>query len=356
MNLTTENIAIKKTTHSRIDQLAEGLQKFGRVFADHMFVVDYKDGTWQNPEIVPFENLSMSPATSALHYGQAIFEGMKAFKNESGQIMLFRVNDNIARLNRSATRMSMPEIPEELFKAGLFELMKLDRNWIPDSEGGSLYIRPFMFATDEYIGVKTSDNYKFMIFCAPVGSYYNEPVRVKIETHYTRAAKGGVGAAKAAGNYAASLYPAKIGQSKGYHQLVWTDGIEHKYIEESGTMNIMFVIGDTLITPPTSDTILSGITRDSVLTLARSWGMNVEERRISVDEVLETHRNGTLKEMFGTGTAATIAHIQLFNYNEQDYILPNIEERVFSNKVANHLIQIKKGEQNDPFNWVTSLD
>lgn len=355
MEAVLNNIDIRLTANSRIDQLEEGLQKFGRIFSDHMFVVEYRDGKWNDARIVPYENLSLSPATSAIHYGQSIFEGMKAYKNEAGETLIFRPKDNIKRLNISAERMCMPAVPEDLFYEGLMQLLKIDNNWVSAKEGASLYIRPFMFATDEYIGVKPSDSYKFMIFTTPVGAYYTEPVRVKVETHYTRAAAGGVGFAKAAGNYAASLYPARMAQQNGYHQMVWTDFKEHKYIEESGTMNIMFVIGDKLITPALSDTILSGITRDSVLTLARDWGYTVEERKVSVEEIVEAASTGKLKEAFGTGTAATIAQIVLLNANGIDYELPAIESREFSNKVGTFLNDLKHGNAQDDHNWIVRL-
>jgi branched-chain amino acid aminotransferase len=355
METIANKIDISLTTNSRISELEEGLNKFGRIFSDHMFVADFSDGQWSDARIVPYKDLSLSPATSAIHYGQSIFEGMKAYKNEDGETLLFRPTDNIKRLNISAERMCMPDVPEDLFYDGLKQLLDIDKDWIPSAEDTSLYIRPFMFSTDNYIGVKPSDKYKFMIFTTPVGGYYTEPVKVKVETHYTRSASGGVGFAKAAGNYAASLYPAKLAQKEGYHQLVWTDAKEHKYIEESGTMNIMFVIGDKLITPATSDSILDGITRDSVLILARDWGYTVEERKVSVDEVVEAATSGNLKEAFGTGTAATIAQISIFNHTGIDYELPSIESREFSNRVSSYLQDIKRGKIEDSHGWIVKL-
>ena len=355
METIANKIDISLTTNSRISELEEGLNKFGRIFSDHMFVADFSDGQWSDARIVPYKDLSLSPATSAIHYGQSIFEGMKAYKNEDGETLLFRPTDNIKRLNISAERMCMPDVPEDLFYDGLKQLLDIDKDWIPSAEDTSLYIRPFMFSTDNYIGVKPSDKYKFMIFTTPVGGYYTEPVKVKVETHYTRSASGGVGFAKAAGNYASSLYPAKLAQKEGYHQLVWTDAKEHKYIEESGTMNIMFVIGDKLITPATSDSILDGITRDSVLILARDWGYTVEERKVSVDEVVEAATSGNLKEAFGTGTAATIAQISIFNHKGIDYELPSIESREFSNRVSSYLQDIKRGKIEDSHGWIVKL-
>jgi branched-chain amino acid aminotransferase len=356
MTTDTMNIIIKKAPVSRIAEVDFNKLPFGKIFSDHMLVVEYMDGTWHQPVIMPYAKMEMSPSSAVIHYGQAIFEGMKAYKNESGHINLFRPLDNLTRLNISAKRMCMPELPQEIFLEGLKQLVMLDSDWIPTKKEGSLYIRPFMFASDEYIGVKASDSYKFIIITAPVGNYYTEPVKVLVENSYTRAVEGGVGYVKAAGNYGRSLYPAKIAQEKGYHQLIWTDAIEHKYIEESGTMNVMFVIGDTLVTPPTSTTILAGVTRDSVLTLARDWGMKVEERRINIDEIVQASEKGILMDAFGTGTAATIAHIELIGYQDIDYYLPSPESRVFSNKVSEELQKIRKGEAPDKHDWVVKLN
>ena len=348
-------INITKTTQSRISELDYDNIEFGKIFADHMFSVEYKDGQWQTPEILPYGNLSLSPATSALHYGQALFEGMKAYKNAAGEVLMFRPLDNARRLNLSAERLCMPTLPEDIFMQGLTELLKLDTDWVPPTKGCALYIRPFMFATDAFIGVRPSATYKFMIFCCPVGTYYANPLRVKIETEFARSVEGGAGYAKAAGNYGAALYPAKLGQEQGYQQLIWTDAKEHKYLEESGTMNLMFVIDGKLITPALSTSILAGITRDSVLQLARDWGMTVEERKISIDEILEAHANGTLEEAFGCGTAAVIAPIITIGYNGKDYELPAVENRKFSNKVGVELDKIKTGEAPDPHSWMVKI-
>jgi branched-chain amino acid aminotransferase len=348
-------ININKTPQSRISELDYNNIEFGKIFADHMFMVDYVDGAWQTPEILPYGDLSLSPATSALHYGQAIFEGMKAYKNAEGEVLMFRPLDNAHRLNLSAERMCMPTIPEEIFMQGLTELLKLDSDWVPPTKGCALYIRPFMFATDAFVGVRPSANYKFMIFCCPVGSYYANPLRVKIETEYTRSVEGGAGFAKAAGNYGASMLPSKLAQQQGYQQLIWTDGKEHKYLEESGTMNLMFVIDGKLITPALSTSILAGITRDSVLQLARDFGMTVEERRISADEIVVAHGNGTLEEAFGCGTAAVIAPIITIGFEGKDYDLPAVETRKFSNKVSVALEKIKTGEAADTHNWMVKI-
>lgn len=351
----TMKIAIDQVKKSAIHEVDFANIPFGKIYTDHMFMADFKNGEWSNFRIVPYGNISISPATPAIHYGQAIFEGMKAFKGKEGEALVFRPRDNWKRLNISADRICLPNVPEELFMESLATLINLDRDWIPDAPGSSLYIRPFIFSADEYIGIKPSDNFMFMIILCPVGSYYSTPVKVKIETHYTRAAQGGTGFAKTGGNYAGAIYPAKLALQKGYHQLLWTDGITHEYIEESGTMNVMFVIDDTLVTPALSDSILAGITRESVLHLARSWGMKVQERRISVKELIRGLENGSVTDAFGVGTAATIAHIELIGYNEMDYYLPAIKERKFSNRVLAELDSIKRGFKPDPFGWVTKM-
>lgn len=350
----TFDIEINKTQNSSLTNFDFNNIIFGRQFSDHMFQIDYEDGVWKNAKILPYQKLEISPATSAIHYGQSIFEGMKAYKKED-DVYLFRPNDNAYRLNKSAERMCMPELPQEMFMEGLRTLIDLDRGWVPDVDGASLYIRPFMFATDEYIGVKPSENYRFMIFTCPVGAYYSGAVKVKIETHYSRSIIGGTGFAKAAGNYAAALYPAKLAQEEGFHQLIWTDASEHKYIEESGTMNVVFQIGDTLISPPASETILAGITKDSVLNIARSWGLKVEERPIPVAEVIEAAKNGTLKEAFGAGTAATIANISTIHFEGVDYELPAVEEREFSTKIYKFLDDLKRGKVEDTFGYVVNV-
>jgi branched-chain amino acid aminotransferase len=348
-------ITVKKTEKSRIAEMKEPLG-FGKIFSDHMFVTDYKDGHWRDASIAPYDKISFHPSISAIHYGQAIFEGMKAYRSEKGEILLFRPMENLKRLNISATRMAMPVIPEDLFMEGLLKLMKMDSAWVPGADGASLYIRPFMFATDEYIGVKPSDTYKFMIITSPVGKYYNDPVKVLVETNYIRAVEGGVGYVKASGNYGRSLHPTRMAQQKGYHQVIWTDARHHKYLEESGTMNVMFVVDGVLITPPIGDTILAGITRDSVLTIARDLGFKVEERKISVDEIIDAQRAGTLQEAFGTGTAATIAPICLIGYEGADYPLPAITANSFSARVEKELEDIRKGRKEDKHGWMVKVN
>lgn len=348
----TMNIKVTPTHQSKINQVDWDNLPFGKIFSDHMLVMDYGDGEWKQPEIVPFANLNLHPATSAIHYGQSIFEGMKASKAHNGEILIFRPDMNAKRFAESCERMCMPVIPEDLFVELVRKTVEVDSNWVPDREGYSLYIRPFMFATDEFVGIRPSEHYKFVIFTCPVGAYYSEPVNVKIEEFYTRASVGGVGRAKTAGNYGASLYPAKQGQLKGFHQLVWTDSKEHKYIEESGTMNIVFVINGVVISPSEeSDTILRGVTKRSVLDIAKSWGIPVEERKVSVEEVINAIKNGTLQDAFGAGTAATIAHIAKIGFRDEIYTLPPIESREISNKIKNYLDDLKSGKIEDTYGW-----
>ncbi len=348
-------IEIQKKAQGTANQVDWDNLPFGRVFSDHMFVMDYEDGQWKNPVIKPFDDLKLSPATSVLHYGQTFFEGMKAYKTDDGEVLLFRPEENARRFNVSGERMCMPEVPVDLFMEALKTLLDIDRDWVPANPECSLYIRPFMIAMDPFVGIKPSDSYKFIIFTCPVGAYYTESVAVKIETEYSRAVEGGTGYAKAGGNYAGSLYPAKLAQDKGYRQLIWTDAKEHKYIEEAGTMNVMFHIGDKIITPKSSDTILAGITRRSVVDIAKDWGYTVEERTVSVEEVMDAIKNGTLKEAFGAGTAATIAQIKLIHHDGVDYPLPDPEKAEFSNKVRSYLNSYKHGHEEDKFNWIVRV-
>ena len=354
MSMLNETLSLKitKSDNSRINSVDWDNLPFGKVFSDHILVMEYKGGTWHQPEIKPFESFNLHPATSALHYGQSIFEGMKANKTSQGDVLIFRPEINESRFAESCSRMCMPVLPEGMFTELIRRVVELDRNWIPNREGYSLYIRPFMFATDDFIGIKPSETYKFVIFTCPVGAYYTQPVNVKIEEYYTRAAEGGVGRAKTAGNYAASLYPAKLAQEQGFHQLIWTDAKEHKYIEESGTMNIVFEIGGKLITPSEdSDTILRGVTKRSVVEIAKSWGVEVEERKVTVDEIIEGLSNGTVTDAFGAGTAATIAHIAKIGFRDEIFELPPVEQRELSNKIKDYLDDLKTGKVEDEFNW-----
>ncbi|PZX50922.1 branched-chain amino acid aminotransferase [Algoriphagus chordae] len=349
-------LPITKVQNSRLAETDFSNLVFGRTVSDHMFVADYKNGEWSDLRIEPYAPLSLNPANATLHYGQSIFEGLKAYKNEDGQILVFRADANWRRMNESAERMCMPYLPEEIFMEGMTQLLDLDRNWVPTAKGASLYVRPYMFATDDYIGVKPSDSYKFIIFTCPVGNYYNKPVSVKVETTFTRANEGGTGAAKTAGNYAASLYPARQAQKAGYDQLLWTDGKSHSKIEESGTMNIMFKINGTIITAPTTTgTILKGITRNSVIQLAKDWDETLEERFLTVAELEKALIDGTLEEAFGTGTAATIAHVERINVNGKDYTLPTKPADAFSHRVLAELDGIKYAELADPHNWIISI-
>jgi branched-chain amino acid aminotransferase len=351
----TSKITLERVKKSRLPETDFNNLPFGKVYTDHMFMADYREGRWTNMRIVPYGHMLVSPASPAIHYGQSIFEGMKAHAATDGAAYIFRALDNLTRLNISADRMCMPAIPEEIFFEGLRELLHVDRAWIPTTPGSSLYIRPFMFSADEYIGIRASQDFTFMIILSPVGAYYSSPVKVKIETHYTRAVAGGTGYAKAGGNYGGAIYPTKLAMEEGYHQIIWTDGVEHRYIEESGTMNVMFIFNDTLVTPALSDSILAGITRDSVLQLARDWGMKVEERKISVQEIVGHLEAGTLKEAFGVGTAATIANIELIGYQERQYSLPPVDQRVFAPKVFHALDEIKRGITKDKYGWMMKL-
>ncbi|MBT9391653.1 branched-chain amino acid aminotransferase [Hymenobacter sp. NST-14] len=351
----TLTIATQRTASSRLPGIDFTSLEFGKTFSDHMLVVDYHDGEWQEPQILPYGPMTVSPANSAIHYGQSIFEGMKAYKNAAGEVSFFRPLDNFRRLNASAERMCMPPLPEELFMQGLMQLVRLDTDWVPDFAGSALYIRPFMFATDAMLGVRPSESYRFMIITCPVGLYYPKPLRVRFEERYVRSAEGGAGFAKNAGNYGAAMYPTKLGQQEGYNQLIWTDASEHKYVEESGTMNAIFILDGRLVTPALSSSILDGITRRSVLQLARDWGMEVEERKVSALEILEAQANGTLQEAFGVGTAATIASIAVIGYQGQDYTLPVPGEEAFSRRATAALTAIRNGEAPDTHGWMVRL-
>ncbi len=349
-------ISITKSSHSKLSETDFSSLVFGKSISDHMFVADYQNGAWGDLRIVPYGPMEIYPGNATLHYGQAIFEGMKAYKNGKGEVLVFRAEANAKRLNESATRMCMPTLPENIFIEALRQLLAVDKDWVPQEKGSSLYIRPFMFAMDNYLGVKPSESYRFMIFTSPVGAYYSKPVSVKVETNYTRATEGGTGEAKAAGNYAASLYPAQLAQKEGYDQLLWTDGKTHSQIEESGTMNVMFKIKGTLITAPTGKgTILKGITRDSVIQLAKDWGHKLEERFLTVAELQESLENGTMEEAFGVGTAATIAFIHKIHVNGKDYLLTEPAADSFSKNVLKTLDGIKYGELKDPHQWMLSI-
>lgn len=352
----TKEFEITHISNSRISEVDFQNLPFGRVFSDHMFVAKFSNGQWNTPSIIPYGDIGISPAMSALHYGQSIFEGLKAFRSESGQTLVFRPEKNWERMNSSAERMCMPCIPKAYFLDGIKQLVNLDKNWVPNDSTSSLYIRPFMFATDPFLGVKPSVEYTFMIITSPVGPYYAKPLHLKVETEFTRAALGGVGFAKAAGNYGSAMYPAQLAQKDGVDQLIWTDAKEHRYIEEAGTMNMMMVIDGKLLTAPLTSTILPGVTRDSFLTLAREAGYPVEERKVSVDELIEAHKSGVLEEVFGVGTAATIAQVEKLTFGNETYNLTDIATRKISNHIGDQLLQIKKGLITDAHGWNMCID
>jgi branched-chain amino acid aminotransferase len=351
-----QSIHITKTAQSRIDEVDFHNIPFGRVFSDHMFVADYYDGQWQDFRIIPFGHLTMHPASMALHYGQAIFEGMKASKSTDGQPMLFRPEMHAKRLNRSAARMMMPAFPEEIFLEALHQLIGMDAGWIPPQEGSALYIRPFMFATDEFIGVKPSQRYKFIIFSGPVGPYYTRPVSLLVEQHYVRAVPGGTGEAKAAGNYAGSLLPAHLANEKGFDQVMWMGGPEMKEIQEVGTMNIWFVIDGVAITPAADGAILQGITRDSFLHVLKAKGIPVEERLITIDEVVDAYQAGKLQEVFGSGTAAVVSHVSKVAYGDMIMELPPVEDRKIGSMLKDTIDGLRSGRIKDEFNWVVPVE
>ncbi len=344
-----------KVAQSRLPQVDFNNLPFGKIFSDHMLVADYIDGAWQPAEIVPFADISVSPSLSALHHAQAIFEGMKAFKSKAGEVIFFRMEDNYNRMNISAERMCMPAIPQEIFVDGLKQLVDLDRDWIPTGEGQALYLRPVMFSSDTAIGVKPSENYKLIIMTMPTGAYYLEPLKVWIETKYSRSALGGTGYAKAAGNYGGAMYPSKLAAQHGYHQLLWTDSINNEAIEESGSMNVMFVFDDVLVTPALHSSMLAGLTRESIFRIARDWGMKVEEREVTVTELLQKHKEGRVKEAFGVGTAANIAHIATIGHKDLVMELPPLSERTFANKMYDHLFAYKRGELTDNYGWLVKI-
>jgi len=346
---------ITKIERSKLNDINLENIPFGKYMTDYMLEVDYENGKWQTPEIKPYQPLLMAPSLAAIHYGQSIFEGVKAYKNPEGEPYIFRPLDNFKRFNKSAERMQMPTIPEEIFIDGMKQLIKLDINWIPAKDEHSLYIRPFMFSTDETIGVKPSENYKFMIILSPTGPYYATPMRIYVEEHFVRAVPGGIGFAKAAGNYGGSMYPTAQAKLKGYDQVLWTDAFEHKYVQECGTMNVVFIIGNTAITPDLSTgTILDGVTRDSVIVLLKEMGLAVEERPLNIDEVIEAHKAGTLKEVFGTGTAATISLIKELRY--KDYVMDfEVEKWEVAPKVKKMLNDIRYGKTADINGWMMKL-
>ena len=342
---------INRVEKSRIDSVDFDNLTFGKIFTDHMFISKYKNGEWSSGEIKPYENISISPSSRALHYGQAIFEGMKCFKSEQDELFLFRPEENFKRFNKSSIRLAIPEIQEDIFFNGLKELLKIDSEWVKKGIGNALYIRPFVFASEPSINASEANEYTFMIICSPSKSYYGDmEISVKIEEKYSRAAKGGVGYAKAAGNYAAAFYPTKLAIEQGFQQIIWTDSNNHNAIEEAGTMNLFFVIGDKLITSPTSDSILDGITRKSIIELAKFHNIDVLEREITVDEILKEHKSGNLKEIFGSGTAVVVLPIKSFGHRDQLYTLSS-EKSSVSSFLKEKLNNIQYNISNEFKNW-----
>ncbi|PWJ35017.1 branched-chain amino acid aminotransferase [Sediminitomix flava] len=332
---------------------------FGQHFTDYMFEMDYIDGEgWVNPTIKPYAPISLDPSAMVFHYGQSVFEGLKAYRTKDDRVLLFRPEKNIERLNKSNARMCIPEIDKELILKAISELVKVDKDWIPNQKGTSLYIRPFVFATDYYVGVRQSHNYKFLIILSPVGAYYSEgfnPVKIFIEQQYVRAVKGGVGEAKTAGNYAASIKAQSEAKEKGFSQVLWLDGAEHKYIEEVGAMNIFIMIGEEILTPELTGSILDGVTRRSTIELLRASGYQVTERKITIDEIIEAQFNGRLKEVFGTGTAAVISPVGEMWFEGQKILINGGEVGNVSQKLYDQLTGIQTGDVEDEFGWTIDI-
>lgn len=350
--IAASSIPVTKIERSKLNDIPLENIPFGRYFTDHMLEADYENGEWKNIEIKPYQPLLMSPSMAAIHYGQSIFEGIKAYKDGKGNAFIFRPHDNFKRFNISAERMQMPVVPEHLFIEGMRQLIELDKNWIPDKRDHSLYIRPFMFSSDEVIGVRPSETYKFMIILSPTGPYYTAPMRIYVEEKYTRAAAGGVGFAKAAGNYGGSMLATAEAKKKGYDQVLWTDAFEHKYVQEIGTMNVFFIIGNTAVTPDLlNGTILSGVTRESAMQVLQDMGLKVEEKKVNIDEIIDAYKAGHLKEVFGTGTAATISLIKELRY--KDFVMHfSVEDWKTAPEVKKRLDDIREGRQPDTHGWM----
>ena len=346
----TRKIKVSKAKKSKINDVDFENFSFGSVFTDHMFECDYVNGKWENPVIKPYEKISIEPSASVFHYGQAIFEGMKAFKDNNNNVFLFRPNENFERINKSAIRMSIPQIDRNLFFSAIEQLVNLDKDWIKKGEGKSLYIRPFIVATDYAIQAVASHNYKFMIICAPATLYYTKKLRVLIADKYSRAASGGFGYAKAAGNYAGQFYPTNLAKKSGFDQVIWTDSNEHKYIEEAGTMNIFFRIDNELYTAPTTDTILDGVTRKSIIEIAKNNGIAVNIKKISVHELISASNEKKLKEIFGTGTAAIVSQVSGFKYKDE-YFEVKEQNDSYAEFLKTKLLNIQTNQSKDPLGW-----
>lgn len=351
MTTTTTSFSVKRIAKSRISEVDFNNIEFGKHLSDHMLMADYVNNKWQDPVIVPFGDIAMSPAMLSIHYGQSVFEGMKAFKNKDGNICIFRPQKHSERLNKSLARMCMPEIPEELFLQSLHAIVETDQAWIPTAEGASLYLRPVVFAFEPRLGVKIADHYKFFILTSPAGAYFSKPTRLKVEETFVRAAEGGTGYAKCAGNYGGAFYPTQLARQEGFDQVLWTDAKEHKYIDEAGVMNIMFVIDGKLVTPKLTSALLDGVTRDSLIKLAPSLGMAVEQRKVSVAEIEQAFKDGTITEAFGAGTAAVVSPIATINIHGLDYNLPPSNEQSFQHRAKAKLNSIRLGHEPDTFGW-----
>jgi branched-chain amino acid aminotransferase len=347
----TVDIPVRKNPYSKLNEVDFKNLEFGKYVSDHMLVCDYANGSWKTAQVVPYSNLSLSPTTLALHYGQTVFEGMKAFTMQDGRINIFRIEKHYDRFVRSLDRMCMAIPPKEIFIDGLIKLIEVDKKWVPAKSDEALYIRPFMYASEAKFGVKISDEYRFIIFTGPVPALYTNPIKVKVETGYVRAAKGGTGFAKCGGNYGGAYYPTRLAKEQGYDQVLWTDSRENKFIEESGMMNAMFVINGKLVTPPLSDSILDGVTRDSLLTLANDLGYPVEERPVSIDELETSFQNKLITEAFGAGTAAVVAPIQVIHINGTEYTLPAYSNESLHNKLKRQLELIRTGQVADMHEW-----
>lgn len=349
------DILITKVERSKLNEMDFDNLPFGKYFTDHMLEADYENGEWKNVEIKPYQPLLLEPSLAALHYGQAIFEGIKAYKDDNNNAFIFRPYDNLTRFNLSAQRMNMPEVPEEIFIEGMRQLIAIDKNWIPQRSDYSLYIRPFMFSTDAMLGVRPSETYKFLIILSPSGPYFAAPMKILVEETYTRAAPGGVGFSKNAGNYGGSLKAATDAKKEGYDQVLWTDAFEHKWLQEVGMMNVFFLINGVAVTPSLEEgTILKGVTRDSVMVVLKEMGIPVEQRRISIDELIDAHKAGSLQEVFGTGTAATVAPIKELKY--KDYVMQfEVQGWAVSPEVKNRLNAIREGKAEDTHGWLVKV-
>jgi len=350
-----QTIPVTRASQSRLTQALRENSEFGATFSDHMLVADWQGGEWQSPQIVPFGPIPFSPALTPFHYGQAIFEGFKAHRTANGGIALFRPRQNFLRMNRSAARLAMPEIPESLFLDGVAELVRTDRDWVPHREGGALYIRPVYFGVDDTLLVRPANRFRLIVMTSPVGPYFSQPIRLLAEERFVRAFPGGTGESKAAGNYAGGLLAARLAQEKGFHNVLWLDGVGRHYIEESGVMNIFFVLDGKAVTPPLEGTILPGVTRDSALILLPEMGIPAVARKVSVDEIIAAHDSGTLTEAFGVGTAAIVAPVALIHYRNRDIQFPPPSDSSVAARLRARLVAIQTGREPDSHNWLFTV-